>query len=65
MKKEKINGVKKENAPKADIQQRTYIGTTINKQLWLRLRALAVKKNKSAAALLDNAIEKYLIKNEK
>ena len=44
--------------------KRTYIGVSIDEQLWKRLRALAIKQDINSGPLLDRAIEEYLLMNE-
>jgi hypothetical protein len=46
---------------KADRMQ---VGATIDKELWMRLRAHAIMKNKTAGQILDEAIRQYLQANE-
>ena len=41
---------------------RAQIGCKINKKLWHQLKVLAMKKNKSAGELLEEAIHNILIK---
>lgn len=42
---------------KADRMQ---VGATIDKELWMRLRAHSIMKNKTAGQVLDEAIREYL-----
>jgi len=49
---------------KVEEKKRVYMGVSVDKQLWRKLRALAVKQKKLTGDLLDKAIEKFLPKHE-
>ena len=49
---------------KLEIEKRAKIGVSIDKVIWRRLRALAIKEEKLTGELLDKAIEEYLRKHE-
>ena len=49
---------------KIEILKRAKIGVSIDRVIWRRLRALAIKEGKLTGELLDKAIEEYLQKHE-
>lgn len=49
---------------KIEILKRAKIGVSIDRNVWRRLRALAIKEGKNTGELLDKAIEEYLLKHE-
>lgn len=50
--------------PQMAKKDRVNTGVTINADLWKRLRALAIMQDKTAGALLDEAIREYIKRNE-
>ena len=51
-------------ASKNDKREAVNIGVPVDKQAWLRLRALAIREGKLTGELLDQAIKDYLNKHE-
>ena len=51
-------------ASKSDKREAVNIGVPVDKEVWLRLRALAIRNGKLTGELLDQAIKNYLDKHE-
>ena len=66
-KKEPLQPKRRGRPPKAsknDKREAVKIGVPVDKQAWLRLRALAIREDKLTGELLDQAIKDYLDKHE-
>jgi hypothetical protein len=51
---------RKEEAPGKAIQERVFIGVSVDKELWRQLRARAVATGSRTGVLLDGALESFL-----
>jgi len=60
MPKKKVPAEERQEVLKDKDPERTNIGVTINKKLWIQLRALALVHEKKTGYFLDKAIEEYL-----
>jgi hypothetical protein len=56
--------IKKEDKDEKKVSKRIFIGSSVDGELWKRLRALAIKQGTTAGPMLDKAIEGYLAKKE-
>jgi hypothetical protein len=55
----------KDYQPTGKDKNKINIGATVDKQLWLRLRAIALRQGKLSGDLLDECIKAWLDKHEK
>jgi len=63
-KEKTTEGTKSAQNQEKAIQQRIFIGVSIDTQLWRRLQAQAIKMDINSGPLLDRAIEEFLLMNE-